>query len=120
MEFDTVAKLVKLNDESLAVVKSQLPKHGIVVVLHDGKQFKADKLKADNEAKAQAQADAKEKEEAKAEAEKTKDDELKKQAEEIEELKKQLASKPKVENVKEEAKAEAGAEETPKKANGKG
>ena len=122
MEFDTVAQLVMLNDESLAVVKSQLPKYGAVVMLHDGKQYKEEKAQADKEAKEKAEADKKAEDEAKKQAEDDKEKQLKAKADEIENLKKQLASKAKAETPKAEApKVEEGkAEEAPKKANGKG
>lgn len=114
MEFDTVAKLVKLNDESLAVVKTQLPKHGVVVILHDGKQYRADKSKSDQEVKERAKAEKEAEDEAKAKAEKEKQSELEAKDKEIAELKKLLAVKPKAEEAKAENTEEA------KKTNGKG
>lgn len=120
MEYDTVAKLVKLNDESLAVVKPQLPKYGVIVILHDAKKYKADKLKADNEAVAKAKAEQEAQEQLvadqQAKAKADADAELKAKDDKIAELEKQLKAKA---DTKVEAKADAK-EDATKTGNGKG
>lgn len=123
LSFKVTAKLVKVNDESLEVMKTQFTKFGTVVILHDAKQYKAEL--AELEAKAKADKRAEEEannlkiEEAKKEAElaeNAKDEEIATLKAELAKAKKDLAPA----NKKEEAKKEAEGDGSDKKPSGKG
>ena len=118
LSFKITSKLVKVNDESLEVMKSQFTKFGTVVILHDAKEYKAELAKAQEKAKAEAklEEDAK-KEEAKL-ADKTKDDKIAELEAKLAEAKKVTQPAKKAEDAKKEEVAEGDGSE--KKPSGKG